>query len=224
MANRAKLWNFVKQVEKRKDAQLAREFVFSLPLELSVAQNVTLATEFVMAAFVNLGMVVDLCIHSGHEGKAQPHAHAMLTTRLLMPEGFGLKEQLWSHKKTLFAWRKDWANYCNNALAKHGHDARINHRSLRAQGSALEPQGKIGPTRSPFYQARLLEHQQIAQRNGERLLKDPSVAYKTLGPRHSKFSEQALMQFARRHSATDEQFQTVFDAIKNHKGIKSEQP
>ena len=32
MANCAKLWNFVEQTEKRKDAQLAREFVFALRL------------------------------------------------------------------------------------------------------------------------------------------------------------------------------------------------
>jgi len=72
MAHRAKLWNAVERVEKRKDAQLAREFVFALPLELSCDQNITLASEFVQGVFVSLGMVADLCVHSGHEGKQQP--------------------------------------------------------------------------------------------------------------------------------------------------------
>ena len=216
LSHRAKLWNAAERVEKRKDAQLAREFVFALPLELSPDQNITLATEFVQGVFVSLGMIADLCIHSGHEGAEQPHAHVMLTTRLLTAEGFGLKELIWGHKRFLFAWRKDWADYCNGALEKHGHDVRIDHRSLKAQGMELEPQGKIGPPSSPFYQARALEHQQIAQRNGERLLKDPSIAFKSLPQGQSRFPDQDLVKFARRHSVTDEQFEAVYRAIKNH--------
>ncbi len=162
MADRAKLWNEVERVEKRKDAQLAREFVFALPFELSCAQNITLASEFVQAAFVSRGMVADLCIHSGHEGTQQPHAHAMMTMRVLTAEGFGLKEVAWGHKSLLFTWRKNCAENCNAALAKYGHANRIDHRSLKTQGVALEPLGQVGPQGAQSYQQRLLEHQQVA--------------------------------------------------------------
>lgn len=219
VSERAKLWNAIERVAKRKDAQLAREFVFALPLELSQQQNIDLATEFVQDVFVTLGMVADLCIHSGHAGKCQPHAHAMLTMRKLTPDGFGLKEVAWGQKRLLFTWRKNWADYCNRALATHGHDAQIDHRSFSSQGVKLEPLGQIGPPSSPFYQERLLDHQRIAQRNGESLLKDPSIAFKTLAQGKSNFSEQELMQFARRHSATDEQFNAVYKAIKNYRAL-----
>ena len=78
-----------------------------------------------------------------------------------------------------------------------------------AQDNALEPQGKIGPPSSPFYQAHLLEHQHIAQRNGQCLLKDPSIAFKTFPQGQSSFSDQNLTQFVCRHSVTDEQFDAI---------------
>jgi len=46
------LWNLVESVEKRKDAQLAREIEFSLPIELSQEQNIQLAREFIYDQFV----------------------------------------------------------------------------------------------------------------------------------------------------------------------------
>src|SRR5262245_60211217 len=64
MADREKLWNVVEANEKRKDAQLAREFNFALPRELTLEQNIELAKDFVKEAFVSKGMVADLCIHN----------------------------------------------------------------------------------------------------------------------------------------------------------------
>lgn len=222
LSNRERLWNEVERVEKRKDAQLAREFVFALLLELTPAENTDLAITFVQDAFVRHGMVADLCIHTGHGGANQPHAHVMLTMRRVTQNDFGLKEVTWGAKCFLYAWRRLWADVCNDTLAQHGHDARIDHRTLKAQGTSLEPQGKIGPPSSPFYQQRLLEHQQIAQRNGERLLKDPSIAIKALTQGQSSFSEQGLIQFIRRHSATGEQFDAVFAAVKKHHAFHAE--
>jgi len=47
MQDRQTLWNAVESCEKRKDAQLAREFNFALPRELNLEQNIALAREFV---------------------------------------------------------------------------------------------------------------------------------------------------------------------------------
>ena len=44
-ADRATLWNAVEQIEKAKNAQLAREI--ALPVELTRAQNVSLVREYV---------------------------------------------------------------------------------------------------------------------------------------------------------------------------------
>src|SRR5215210_1841693 len=77
MRDREKLWNGVEQNENRKDAQLAREFNFALPQELTLEQNIALAKVFVQTAFVSQGMVADLCIHNDKmpNGQRQPHVH-----------------------------------------------------------------------------------------------------------------------------------------------------
>src|SRR5262249_32986224 len=59
MGDRETLWNTVEAVEKRKDAQLAREFNFALPKELTIEQAIALAKEFVQQEFVDKGMVAD---------------------------------------------------------------------------------------------------------------------------------------------------------------------
>ena len=81
--DREALWNEVEAGEVRKDAQLAREIEFSIPREMSQAQGVELARDFVQQEFVERGMVADLNVHwdIGPDGLAKPHAHVMLTMR-----------------------------------------------------------------------------------------------------------------------------------------------
>lgn len=43
--DRSVLWNAVEEAEKTKDSRLAREFVVSLPVELSREQNISLISE-----------------------------------------------------------------------------------------------------------------------------------------------------------------------------------
>ncbi len=67
----------------------AREVEFSIPRELSQAEGIRLARDFVREQFVARGMVADLNVHwpIGEDGEAKPHAHVMLATRAVGPEG-----------------------------------------------------------------------------------------------------------------------------------------
>ena len=67
LSDRATLWNEVEAVEKRKDAQLAREVEFALPRELSREEGVALAREFVAEQFVSRGMVADPGLDAARE-------------------------------------------------------------------------------------------------------------------------------------------------------------
>ena len=98
--NREVLWNTVEQFEKRKDAQLAREFTISLPRELTIEQNKALISEFVTHEFVDKGMIADVCFHNDllKDGNRQPHAHVMLTLREVNENGFGAKVRNWNDK------------------------------------------------------------------------------------------------------------------------------
>jgi len=216
MADCEKLWNFVEASEKRKDAQLAREFNFSLPRELALDQNIALAREFVKREFVDKGMIADLCIHNDKmpDGQLQPHAHVMLTMRQVTPEGFGLKVREWNRKENLLLWREAWSEVANRHLFLQGHDVKIDHRTLEAQGIALEAQHKIGPALARERLARLQDHQRIARENGEKLLTDPTIALTAITRQQSTFTHQDLARFVSRHTVDAEQFQTVYDNVK----------
>src|SRR5215218_3783635 len=174
-ADRAVLWNAVEAAETRKDAQLAREVEFALPREVRREEGVALARAFVQRAFVARGMVADLNVHwpvDAH-GAGQPHAHVMLTLREAGREGFGRKVRAWNGVAELQGWREAWTATANACLAALGHAAHIDHRSLKEQGLALEPQNKIGPAgarRAERGEAaeRAAEHRARARRNGER--------------------------------------------------------
>lgn len=220
MQDRETLWNAVEAHENRKDAQLAREFNFALPKELTLAQNIELARAYVQSQFVSQGMVADLCIHVDKTQDGElPHAHVMLTLRGLQENGFGPKVRAWNDKAQLLAWREAWAETANHHLALHGHELQIDHRTLEAQGIALEPQYKIGPRAAKARMARLADHQRIARENGERILAHPEIALKALTQQHSTFTHQDIARFVNRHSVDAEQFEAVYTKVKNHKNL-----
>src|SRR4051812_13200905 len=219
-SDRGVLWNAVEAAEKRKDAQLAREIEFALPRELSREEGVALAHDFVQRTFASRGMVADLNVHwpVDAQGEAKPHAHVMLTMREVGPEGFGLKVSAWNRVAELQGWREAWSTMANERLAALGHEVRIDHRSFKDQGLALEPQNKIGPAgmrREERGEAaeRAAEHRAIAQRNGERIAADPDLALSALTQQQSTFTRQDLARFVDRHTDGAEQFTRVMAKV-----------
>ena len=215
LGDRQTLWNTVERTEKRKDAQLAREFNFALPRELSIEENTELARHFVKEQFVEKGMIADLAIHNDKmpDGQFQPHAHVMLTMREVNADGFGQKVREWNDKDNLIKWREAWAEHANIALEKADIDQKIDHRTLEAQKIDLEPQYKIGASEAKERLARLEDHQRIARENGERLLKDPSIALHAITHQQSTFTRQDIARFVNRHTENAEQFQPVYEKI-----------
>ncbi|PZP27518.1 MAG: MobA/MobL family protein [Kocuria rhizophila] len=133
--DRSALWNAVEQIERRKDAQVSREVRVALPSELSVEQNRDLVRGFVQEQFVARGMVADIALHApGREGdQRNHHAHIMLTTREIGPEGFGAKNRDWNAKELLVDWRSSWAEHVNRTLERCSVYERVDHRTLEAQ-------------------------------------------------------------------------------------------
>ncbi len=216
MSERSFLWNTVEFTEKRKDAQLARDVEISLPLEFTESQNWDLILSFVQKEMVALGMVADVAMHRGGTIRnPQPHAHVMLTMRTVNEQGFGLKARSWNSKDLLMIWRAHWAYHCNKRYAELGFDIRIDHRSLEAQGIPLEPQNKRGTVEVAQEKLgrRVKEHQDIARRNGERILADPSIALYAITRQQSTFTHHDIARFVNRQSADQEQFSEVYVKI-----------
>jgi len=133
--DRAALWNAVEAAETRKNSQVAREIRVALPAELDHGQRVELVREFCQREFVARGMVADIALHApGREGDDRNHhAHILLTTREIGPEGFTTKNRDWNAVEMLEGWREAWARDSNRALERCGLDERIDHRTLEAQ-------------------------------------------------------------------------------------------
>lgn len=225
--DRERLWNDVEAFEKRKDAQLAREVEFAIPCEMTPAQGIDLARDFAQREFVDAGMVADLNVHwdIGADGLAKPHAHVMLTMREIVvgedgEAGFGQKVRDWNRTELVEQWRERWADHVNERLAELDIDARIDHRSLDAQGIALEPQDKIGPAASRMggcglEAERIEEHRDIARSNGERIIANPRRALDAITHGQATFTNRDLAMFVHRHSDGREQYDAVMGAVRS---------
>ena len=220
-SDRERLWNDVEATEKRKDAQLAREVEFAIPREMTEAQGNELARDFAQREFVDRGMIADLNVHwdIGLDGQPTPHAHVMLTMREVGPDGFGAKERDWNRTELVEQWRERWAEHANRRLAELDIDARIDHRSLEAQGIELEPQHKIGPAAArmaaqELSSERVDEHVEIARSNGDRIIANPGIALDAITHHQATFTTRDLAMIVHRHSDGKEQFDSVMAAVK----------
>src|SRR3546814_451186 len=219
--DRATLWNEVEAGEKRTDAQLAREVEFSIPREMNQAQGVELGRDFGNKQFVERGMVADLNVHwdMGKDGQPKPHAHVMLSMREVGPEAFGQKVREWNSAELLKGWREAWADHVNERLASLDIDARIDHRTLAAQGIELEPQHKIGPAASRMPEQgleaeRVEDHARIARANGEKIIAEPGIALDAITRQQATFTTRDLAMFVHRHSDGKDQFDSAMSAVK----------
>lgn len=164
--NRETLWNAAEKSEQRKDAVPARELLLALPHELTFEQRRALVREFVAEHIVARGMIADIAFHKpGQEGDQRNfHAHILMTTRRVGPEGFGLKEPAWRTPQQVRDWREAWAEIQNRDLRRHlGPNApQVSHLSLAEQGVDRVPGEHLGPA------ATALERRNKRTQKGER--------------------------------------------------------
>lgn len=150
--DRDQLWNSVEAVERRKDAQLAKEVEVALPNNLTLARQRELLAGWVDEHFTQKGFVADVCIHRSPLGGAvdNDHAHVMTTLRGIDPEtGDWKKTKDRQESRSAFqdargsdieALRASWAAHVNAALKKAGiDDEQVDHRSNKRRGIETVP-------------------------------------------------------------------------------------
>ena len=143
-AQTASLWNEVERSERRKDSQLAREFILAVPRELDGWQQFELAVGWAQRELVGKGMVAEVSLHHPKNRK-NPHVHILCTMRTIEGDKFSAKKpREWNDKALLLDQRESWCNAENEALEKAGRPERVDHRSLVAQGIDRTPEPKIG--------------------------------------------------------------------------------
>lgn len=200
-----RLWNDVEARETASKnymsqwAQYARSAEIALPCELTLALNIDLVRAFASTAFAARGMVVDWVVRGTAEN---PHAQLLVTTRNLGADGFTKKNALWNKVGLLRAWRAEWANFANSALADAGVDARIDHRSLAEQGIGLEPVNYHLATAAHAEAAGALAREKEAAlaaraRNEARLMDDPTLILAVVKAQKSRVGLQDVVSALR---------------------------
>ncbi|WP_369926566.1 MobA/MobL family protein [Xanthomonas sp. NCPPB 2632] len=162
----AQLWNRVEQAERRKDAQIARDYRIPVPFGLSDDQAGNLAEELARYISVQLRTPVSMGLHRDAEldvqGNLKPkerqgyHAHLYFPTRELSDvdesegaTGFGAKLSMLSNKRTSSAiveqLNAKWAELANRFTAENNLPADYTHLSYERQGLPIVPQPVVGP-------------------------------------------------------------------------------
>lgn len=157
--DRASLWNAAESAETRKNARVAREYLVALPVELSPEQRLGLVRGFSQELSDRYGFAVDVAIHAPRDFPGSDprnfHAHLLTTTREVNAEGLGAKTTLdmsdANRRKRgmepavqeLLHVRARWAAVTNEALQEAQVAARVDHRTLEAQGIDREPRLQI---------------------------------------------------------------------------------
>lgn len=165
----ANLWKAAEKYE-RKNGAVYREAIIALPAELSMEQNHALVEDLI--AKLAPGKPHQHAIHaskSAIQGENSPHLHLMTTDRVddgidrpaerffarfnsAEPEKGGRKKLSGGRNRMeirddLIATRKLVAETINHHLAINGHEARVDHRTLKARGIRRRAERYLGPAK-----------------------------------------------------------------------------
>jgi len=231
--DREELWNIAERSERRQDARTAREIVVALPHELSAEQRNVLVRAFAQDIANGYGVAVDYAIHApGLKGdERNVHAHLLLTTRKVVPDGLGEKSSLERENKWLLnhnqpttqmqinGIRRGWEHFANNALALAGHDARIDHRSHAERGLEIVPTEKMGVhataiERKGGHVSRVRCDEETARHNGALIVEKPEQVLTLVASHKSVFDRHDIARVLNRYLGSDiEAFQNALAAV-----------
>lgn len=155
---------------ERANGAVYREHEIALPSELTLEQNLALVDAMIDSILGN--KPYQYAVHapcSSIEGATNIHVHLMFSDRLQddidrppeqlfkrynakQPENGGCRKDSGGKnrvelKEEVIQTRKNCADLQNSALKNYGHAARVDHRSLLAQGINRVPEYHLGSTR-----------------------------------------------------------------------------
>ena len=98
----AQLWNAAEAAETRKNSVVAREFLVSLPHELTDEQRADLARDLTAHLVDRFGFAAMFAIHAPDKkaDERNHHVHILATTRRMEPSGLGAKTRELDDRKT----------------------------------------------------------------------------------------------------------------------------
>lgn len=230
---RSVLWNAAEAAENRKDARVAREFEIALPHELTAEQRLELTRDFAQDLANRYGAAVDFAIHQPHDASdvRNHHAHLLMTTRAVGPEGLGDKTAIERENKWLLSndqpttqmqlrdIRQSWEHHANEHLAAAGLDMRIDHRSHQERGLEIEPTEHMGVHATQMQRkgmdvSRGRLDEEAAQRNADLIREKPEQVLSVITGEKSVFDRHDVARALHRYINADPQtFQNAFATV-----------
>lgn len=241
--DRSTLWNAVEQAEKRRDARVAREFELALPHELDAKDRLLLVRDFARELANRYGAAIDFAIHQPHtEGDVRNvHAHVLMTTRTVGPDGLGEKTLIERENKWLLNHnqptshiqlrdiRQAWEISANRYLVRAGLDVRIDHRSHQERGLEIEPTGHMGVFASQMDRrglevSRTRLDEKAARRNAELIRDKPEEVLSIITGEKSVFDRHDVARALHRYIDDVRGFQNAFAAVMASSALVELQP
>lgn len=148
----ARTWMNHQEQSDRKNARVIDKLRIALPRELTEKQRYQLMQDFMQS--ITGGQVPWYgAIHQRGSDQHNPHAHIAVRDRhietgkrvLRLSDSARDRQKAGLEPKAVEWLRERWEHCANQALEKAGHEARIDRRSLEAQGIDREPNIHIGP-------------------------------------------------------------------------------
>ncbi len=155
----AEAWFRSQEQGDRKNARMSDRFIGALPRELTPEQCIEAVEKFcrnVTQDRVPWHFALHLELDKRDEPDWNPHAHIIVrdrdieTGKRFLNTSSGPADRAHLAAKGITCWttrdfREEWGSQMNGALERAGHDARIDHHSLKEQGIDREPQIHVGP-------------------------------------------------------------------------------
>jgi Ti-type conjugative transfer relaxase TraA len=200
--NSSALWNEAENCEKRKDSQVAKEFVLALPDDKQVIleDRVELTRRF-SQIFVEKGVAVQMDVHSPHDGEKNWHAHLLVTTRRFSEDGltfFSKKatdlDPVIRGKTVVEAnlWGEVWRDLQNDYFQEKGYD-------LRVDPIGIIPQEHLGPVRMRHHLNEAVLRAELLQKANEKFAQNPQAVLEEVTRTRAVFTPKDVELFLRKH-------------------------
>ncbi len=171
-------WNQIEFSEKRVDSQLYFHDDIAIPNLLNKEQAIELVDDFVKSSLAVNGLFCDVAIHWDDNNH---HVHVLMPLRTMTDSGFSKKLRFKQSDLTheVKRIREAWSVITNQKLHSLGIDERIDHRSYKDRGIALEPSVKLGKfmrfPEQPVAARKLQENELIKKINSNAIQHDPGI-------------------------------------------------
>lgn len=219
--NSSVLWNEAERCERRKDSQVAKEFVIAIPddRQVTLEDRIELTRQF-SNIFVGKGVAVQLDIHEPHDGEGNWHTHLLVTTRRFSEDGkslCSLKARDLDpvvRKGTVVeadVWGEIWKDLQNAYFEEKGYDLRVDPIGIVAQEH-------LGPVRMRHHMNEALLRSQMLQKANEKLAQDPRSVLETITLNRAVFTWKDVESFLQKHVPFNER-EGLVEKILDHEKI-----